>query len=179
MIGIYLLVTVIAQLSSYDVSVFLPALFPGVPVASVQSQNREIPTAADELLRDSSAAEIAVQFNKANVISVGAPVVAEGELIGAVSSISSIENKAEQKLNKESCEVKVKIAPRHRELIRRGTVALIASPVSTARVRLETVIELLLPRSHDAPALREGDSIVGYSSYEDYWSAPSVKSKPA
>jgi hypothetical protein len=160
MIGIYLLITIFGQISSQN-----PLLAP-----------------------DLGPAEVTVAFQKLSGISVGTPVVAEGELIGTVSSVSSTNKRAEAAGSAASekntvsdasnpgnssppYEVHVKIAPRHRNLIRHGTVALIASPLSTTRVQLETVVELLIPTSADSPLHQDGDLIRGYSSYEEFWSA--------
>jgi hypothetical protein len=160
MIGIYLLITILGQISSQN------------------------PLLASDL----GPAEVTVAFQKLSGISIGTPVVAEGELIGTVSSVSSTNKRAEAAgspapqedsvsdashpgSGSQPFEVRVKIAPRHRNLIRHGTVALIASPLSTTRVQLETVVELLIPTSADSPLHQDGDLIKGFSSYEEFWSA--------
>lgn len=155
MIGIYLLVTIFTQLSPQDFW----------------------------LAPNNGPTELSVKFEKIPGIKVGTPVLAEGQLVGSVVKISSANSSADD--NKEvkvtqvadnsvkssqAYRLQVKIAPRHRALLRKGTIALIASPLSTARVQPESVVELLIP-INSAPVLKEGEAIKGFSSYEEFWSA--------
>jgi hypothetical protein len=122
-------------------------------------------------------AEFSVEFPKLNGIQVGAPVVLQGQLIGTVANISSLaEGESLTGLNKQMDDeagyaIKVRITPQHRGLIRKGTVALIKSPLSAARVKPEVVVEFLLSPKTNSPVLKAGDHIVGYSSFEEFWSA--------
>ena len=152
MIGIYLLVTIFTQLSPNDL------IF-----ASLNGP-----------------AQVSVKFERIPGIKVGSPVLNEGQLIGTVMSINRAatnrkENAAAKAGQKEQpCSLKVQIEPRHRSLLRKGTIALIASPLSNARVQTAPVVELLVPVIN-APALQEGEVIRGYASYEEFWSAGLVR----
>lgn len=117
-------------------------------------------------------AELSVEFQEINTIKVGSAVIAEGELIGNVSSISPIAATATG-LDQENggYAVRLKITPHHRAILRKGTVALIKTPFSTTRKNPETVLELLIPHDVTSPALIEGDTLVGYSSFQEFWSA--------
>lgn len=137
MIGIYLLVALVSFFSPSSI----PASFTSGP------------------------SHVAVQFEKLNGVKVGAPVLVEGQLIGTVSEISSVDREPTGYV------VLVKIEPAHRALIRQGTVGLITSPLSTQRVRPETVIEFLVPTSAAKPLLRDGESIDGFSSLVEFWSS--------
>ena len=149
MIGIYLLFSIITQFSPQNIWA----------------------------LADSGPAEVSVEFERLNGIKVGAPVLAEGQLIGTVSRISNLDPAAattgiQTVASKSSAfEVSVKISPRHRGLLRQGTIALIKSPLSASRVHPETVVELLLPTNSNRPVLQPGAHIAGYSSFEEFWSA--------
>ncbi len=144
MIGIYLLVTFLSQMSSQD----------------------------SWLAMGTGPTEVTVSFAKSTPIPVGAPVVVEGELIGTVTAVDrQFKSRQVELVQRDKCDVRVKIAPRHRSLIRRGTVALISSPLSVTRTKIETVVELLIPPAGDAPLLQKDEKIHGYSSYEDYWAA--------
>lgn len=114
-------------------------------------------------------AEISVEFERLNGVQIGAPVLVDGQLIGSVSSIVNKESATQAGIT--SVSVQLKIAPRHRTLVRRGTIALLKHPMSTSRVHAETVLELLLPNSPNQPLLGQNDAIVGYSSFEEFWSA--------
>ncbi|MCB0322801.1 MAG: hypothetical protein KDD69_04475 [Bdellovibrionales bacterium] len=152
MIGIYLLVTLFTQFSPQHLWVV-----------------------------ESGPTEVSVEFEQLNGIKIGSPVLAEGQLIGNVSRISPIPFGRRGSATvtgitlkgpkDEAFVVSVKIAPHHRGLLRKGTVALIKSPLSTSRVAPEAVVELLLPVGHSEPVLKDGASIVGYSSFEEFWSA--------
>ena len=154
MVGIYLLVAVFTQFSPSNLNIF-PALSAGP-------------------------SEVAVEFDELNGIRLGSAVIAEGQLIGVVSNISSVgselssENQPDLGNNPTSYQLTVRIAPSYRNLLRRGTVALIASPLSRTRVRPETVVEFMLPLPPQ-PILKNGESIVGYSSYREFWSADLTK----
>ncbi len=121
--------------------------------------------------------EFSVEFPKLNGIQVGAPVVLQGQLVGTVAGISSLaEGESVTGLSREVRDdggyaITVRISPQHRGLIRKGTVALIKSPLSAARVKPEVVVELLLSPKANSPVLKAGDHIVGYSSFEEFWSA--------
>jgi len=117
---------------------------------------------------------LSVSFEKLNGVKVGAAVVTEGQLVGAVSDIR-IPESSESKTSITRYEVLLKITPRHRQLIRKGTVALIASQLTAMNTQPETVVELLVPRSERLPVLRSGEKILGYSSYEEFWSSDFTK----
>lgn len=146
MIGIYLLVTLFTQLAPQNL-----------------------------WMMESGPAEVAVEFENISGLKIGSAVLAEGRLIGNVASIAPISDSTTGiKLasdDSRAYRVGVKLSPHHRTLIRRGTIALIKSPLSTARVAPEAVIELLIPSDQGAPMLESGERIVGYSSFEEFWSA--------
>ncbi len=133
-------------------------------------------------------AQLSVEFQDIKTgdiktIKIGSPVIAEGELIGNVSAIAPIATDtlpstgttsgATSGLNEKlgGYAVQLKIAPRHRVLLRKGTIALIKTPFSTTRRSPETVLELFIPHDMNSPALSEGATLVGYSSFEEFWSA--------
>ena len=129
--------------------------------------------------------EVIVRFDKLNGIKPGAPVLAEGQLIGTVDRIRAeseekeqVEAKTQADRLSQPFEVVVKIAPRHRGLLRHGTVALISSPMTASRVKPETVIELLIPQDKSQPVLENEAGITGYSSYDSFWSADVTKLVP-
>ena len=132
--------------------------------------------------------EIEVEFEKLSGIAIGAPVLAEGQLVGNVSEIqvqtpevgSGAALADKYRANNPFYTVKVKIAPPHRNLLRQGTIALLLSPISATRSRPETVVELLFPGVNSKlPVLQDGDRIIGFSSYEDFWSADFTKRSQA
>ena len=116
-----------------------------------------------EIVGNLGPSQISVSFQEHPEINVGSPVLAEGQLIGKVNSINPA--------GTGTFSVEVKIAPNQRMLLRQGTIALISSPLSASRLAPETVVELLLPSDTAAPVLAEGETIVGYSSFEQFWSA--------
>ena len=124
---------------------------------------------------DTNPSQFELSFRSGKVIQIGAPVLAEGELIGKVSAIGLMTSDAEPNLQakrskrRESYEVVLRIAPHFRPVLRRGTVALIASPLSTTRVKPETVVELIVPPGKKQPPIANGEEIKGYSSYEEFW----------
>ena len=157
MLGIYLLVTLFCQLSS-------ESLF---------------------LAFESGPGQVAVDFQQLNGITVGTPVIADGQLIGSVARIVSPDDKGKDAAAKQDAAsvsaytVQLKIAPTHRGLLRRGTVGLITAPVSTFKTSPETVVELILPSKAASPLLKEGDKITGYSSFTDFWRGNSVSEASA
>ena len=126
-------------------------------------------------LLDQSPSEISVEFQDIKNMKIGAAVLAEGELIGSVSEINTLDKSSTglptAALGKDSFEVKIKIAPHHRALLKRGTIALIKTPYSISRSTPEIVVELLIPQNASSPNLRDGEILVGYSSFEEFWSA--------
>lgn len=148
MVGIYVLVAL--------VSFFSPSTFysPQVLAAPIQM----------------GPAYLAVQFQQLNGVTVGSPVLVEGQLVGSVSQIVEVEEKAKSA----AFTVQVNINPSHRSLMREGTVGLITSPLAGVRSKPETVIEFLVPSSHSGKLLKEGSAVLGFSSLVEFWSSNSA-----
>jgi len=123
-----------------------------------------------------NSANFSVIFPGLNGIKVGDPVVVEGQLVGTVGKIETIlsnnnaSNNIRGKNIAEKYLVDISISTAFKNLVKEGSVALITSPLSTVGAQPENVVELFLPRNNTT-ALAEGAKIVGYSSFEAYWSA--------
>jgi hypothetical protein len=138
MVGIYLIVTLFAQLAHAG-SFSLDTL--GEP------------------------AEVAVDVNQLNGVKVGTPVFVAGNLVGNVSRVAP----GAEKEGPSSYTLGLKISPKFRSQLRVGTIALIGSTLATSRVEPEVVVELFIP-PHVSEQLPGGSRIVGYTSYEQFWS---------
>ena len=151
MLGFYLLVTFFAQIA-----------LPSTPVVA----------------SDANPVQVSVNFEKLNGVTVGSPVIADGQLIGNVSTIVSGDSKLAGK-NKRSDSsdnsylVQLKISPAHRALLRKGTVGLINAPLCNLRNSPDAVVELIIPSTNSAP-LMDGEKIRGYSSFVDFWRTASI-----
>lgn len=113
---------------------------------------------------------LAVQFQQLNGVSVGAPVLVDGHLVGSVSKISE---KSSSESNS-AYTVQVDINPTHRGLMKEGVVGLITSPLAGVRAKPQTVIEFLLPEKSSGHLLKEGAFILGFSSLVEFWSSDSA-----
>lgn len=144
MIGVYLLVTIFAQLSPFTA---------WIDTASGPTQ-------------------IEVSFDRLNGIKLGAPVLADGQLVGKVTKIvaEGEEEEAAQTKDHKTFSVEVTLAARHRSALKDGTVALIAAPISVARNKPEAVLELFRPLNDTTTPLKVGTKIPGFASFEEFWS---------
>jgi hypothetical protein len=144
MICIYLLVTLITQFSTQNLYAAL----------------------------DVGASEVSIEFQQLNGVTLGAPVLVEGRLVGVVASITTVEHQhSKQEGLQERYNIKVKIAPGNRSQLRAGTIGLITSPVTPFSSKSETVVELITPTNVKTKVLQHGELIVGYSSLTEFWSA--------
>ena len=162
MLGIYLIVTFFSKLASQS----------GIDLNNIMALQAQ-------------AQQVSVQFDRLNGITVGAPVYAEGEVVGSVSKITvsdkeTIVGKRGGKADATEFSVAVDIKAEHRDLVQPGMVALISCPLSATRENTEAVVELIAPVGDDAQlrqaAARYGSaaqaeilSVIGYSSYEQFW----------
>ncbi len=143
MIGIYLLVNIFAQLSPF--------------------------TAWIDTV--SGPTQIEVSFDRLNGIKLGAPVLANGQLVGKVTKIIAEDEEADavQAKDHKSFSVEVTLAARHRSALKDGTVALIAAPLSVSRNKPEAVLELFRPLKDTTTPLKVGSKIPGFASFEEFW----------
>ncbi len=153
MIGIYLLVNIFAQLSPF--------------------------TAWIDTV--SGPTQIEVSFDRLNGIKLGAPVLANGQLVGKVTKIIAEDEDADAVQVKDakdhkSFSVEVTMAARHRSALKDGTVALIAAPLSVSRNKPEAVLELFRPLKDTATPLKVGSKIPGFASFEEFWAGRSSNS---
>lgn len=127
--------------------------------------------------------EIAVEFKKTNTLKAGTPVLFEGQVIGSVAGVQSDDELELANINSQlssnitSRSIKLKISGKHRNLIKQGTIALLSSPLSVARNQSNKVVELIIPPGKQKEVLKEGDSVSGFSSYEEFWSNDSTNHK--
>jgi hypothetical protein len=118
--------------------------------------------------------KVIVEFADLKGISVGSAVLLDGHLVGKVNSvidsnIGDLQTAAE--LSPSTFSVSLSIAPSYRSLIRRGTVALIKSPLTFKSDSPRPVVELLIPKESSQAVLDDGEKIFGFSSFEEFWTA--------
>ena len=154
MIGIYVLVSLLCH---FGPQTYFPSSLASSPEADVF---------------------LSAQFGRIDGIKIGSAVLAEGQRVGTVAQIQEREaarRTSDQRASKTGSDEKVlvqlKISPEHRAMLREGTVALLASPLSAAKTQGHTIVELLLPERSSAPVLKDGANISGFSSYKEFWSA--------
>ena len=141
---------------------------------------------SDAFAAFSGTSRLSVSFEKLNGIKVGAPVVVDGQLVGTVSKINQPgvnatddsklqknDDKKAEETKSSKVNVELSISEEHRELVRKGTVALIAAPASTthAQKSRSSVVELIVPAATNVPVAEEGENLLGFSSFEHFWSA--------
>lgn len=132
---------------------------------------------------------LTISFDQLNGIKVGTPVIAAGQAVGAVDEIlpggghSSSPRDANRSSSRSTLPAKgghdyrgkhdykvvVSINQSVDSNVKEGTVALIASPLSTQISFKESVIELLPSRDTNGRPLKDGHSVTGYSSFEKFW----------
>jgi hypothetical protein len=110
--------------------------------------------------------KVVAHFEELQGINRGSAVLLDGHLIGQVSSIT-----AKNPNSDENFAVDLSIAPNYRALLKQGTIALIKSPLTFNRTNPQSVIELLVPDEKEASLLSEGAKIIGFSSFQKFWSA--------
>ena len=152
MASIYLLVTLISQFSPQNI---------------MQGGVFSLAPAGPE--------KVSVEFEELSGIQIKSPVVAAGDVVGFVSKISVVAGENPE-AEARSFQVEVELLPEHRSHILHGTVGLLSTLSSNntnvdGEARSRTVIELMLPPTNFGRSLETGARIVGYTSYEKFWSA--------
>ena len=158
MLGMYLIMTLLSKFAPSGEQLVPSALF----------------------AQHSVATQLHVRFDRLNGIRVGAPVFADGEIVGNVSNIV-VANAEQGAVEDAEYSVEVKLNEEIPGDEQSGVVALISCPLSADRENAEAAVELIaVPRrdlsdraisptaSKDA-LTGEIRSIVGYSSYEQFW----------
>jgi hypothetical protein len=143
MIGMYLLVALISQLS---VNPFLP-------------------------ISDVSPFQCVVELEQPNGVRTGAPVLADGSVIGSVRYVMPASSAAVGQLHDGTANklsVTLDIGQHYRELMKKGAVAVVSSSVTTISSEPQTVIELFSPPGA-SEQLGEGARIRGFTSFEQFW----------
>ena len=146
MIGIYLLVSIFTQFPSTFVW-GSPFSFPSIPV-----EDKKV--------------EISVTFDQLNGLTIGSPVLVNGHQVGSVSRIDYGDSAEAQSFN-----VAMTISSISDATVVSDSVALQASPMSASRLDPETVVELVSLPGAKGRALEGGETLTGFSSLEQFWSA--------
>ncbi len=154
MIGIYLLVTIFSQLTTLS------------PVAGTSIWNLpSLLTPADQSL------EVQVAFDELNGLHVGSPVIVDGKRVGVVANILQSEEG-----DNTPYQVSLTIAQSAAFSLGSESIALQASPMSVSRLKPETVVELVSLPGEKGIDLKGGEHLSGFSSLEEFWSAPPSRS---
>ncbi len=158
MIGIYLLVSIFTQFPSTFVW-GSPFTFPSIPVEETKI-------------------EISVTFDQLNGLTIGSPVLVNGHQVGTVSRIDYATVEGEN-TEPQSYNVALNISAASEAALLTDSVALQASPMSASRLDPETVVELVSLPGATGRALNGGETLTGYSSLEQFWSAavPAAKNR--
>jgi len=146
MIGIYLLISIITQFPSTFVW-GSPFSYPSIPM-----EDKKV--------------EISVTFDQLNGLTIGSPVLVNGHQVGEVSRID-FHDAAET----ESFNVAMTISSVSDASVLTDSVALQASPMSASRLDPKTVVELVSMPGAKGRALEGGETLTGFSSLEQFWSA--------
>lgn len=147
MVGIYLLVTLLAQISS------------GAPwgVAAHPVAPRT---------------EVVVNVEKLNGVRVGAPVFVAGNKVGTVARVhvdaTAPAAPAKREDNGGAFALDLSISSEFRNMLKSGTVAVIAPTMTVSQSRPQVVVELFVP-PNSGEQLKDGAKIRGYTSYEKFW----------
>ena len=119
------------------------------------------PLFTDEILPHQQAQTITVSFDQLDCVVVGNPVLSQGVQVGSVASV-----------NAENGKFNVVLELKNSLQLSSDTVALIQYPLSNVAESSRTVVELLPPNNGlKQKTLVKGESLVGYSSFEAFWSA--------
>lgn len=108
-----------------------------------------------------------IEFTQPSSIEVGSLVVHSGKAVGKVVEVRV--NDA----GKNSRTVRIALQADHSEVLTRGTIALITSPLPAYEKPRESVIELITAAKKNSPALAEGEKLSGFASFKEFWTAPS------
>jgi hypothetical protein len=116
--------------------------------------------------------QLNVSFPELNGVKIGSPVVLEGKTIGSVSRILD----RHARVRPARFNVEVRIDSLHSVSIRKGTIALIASHLTSGKGSKAPVVELIAPAGNIergvSSLLSDGAAILGFSSYEEFWKSP-------
>ena len=110
--------------------------------------------------------KIMASVEKLNGLTEGAEVISEGKVVGKVTAITG-EDSGRQ------FEVDLEISSKYSRFLKDGTVALILPKLTSQKELSTSVVKLLVPPTSDltADTLKDGQSIIGYSSFVEFWSA--------
>ena len=121
-----------------------------------------------------SKVNVSVTFNELNDIKVGTPVFAKGEVIGKVEKIEKTVSKNKQQ---KATVTKFNVALSLKNTVSQSAIILQSTPASSQNIKPKTFLELLNLPSQSIKTISEGQQLLGFSSYEDFWRDEKLASK--
>jgi ABC-type transporter Mla subunit MlaD len=144
-----------------------------------------------------SSASVRIQFDHMDGVRVGTPVFHNGKKVGSVSQVALRERGNREQGKNGGFDVLVRLDPESAITLKKGTVAVVSFPSPAANnstavitkkaskvaaekkskaakskptVLTKSCLELFIP-SKSKDSLSSDESVTGYSSYEEFWSA--------